>query len=133
MRARAALLACAIVAGSTTTYRSLARAAEENQGPTARTPTAAPPAPASPAPQADKPIVVWPTLTPAGDDVTGGAAHKPTPNEGAIYARAMELDTTLRDAVQDLGFALDVADPGPAKGHDRELEMVERAQRSATP
>jgi hypothetical protein len=74
---------------------------------------------------------VWPTLTPAGDDVGAAAVHKPGPGEGAIHARAMELDATLRDAVQDLGFTLDVADPGPAMGHARDLDMLERAQHSS--
>jgi len=78
----------------------------------------------------DASIVVWPTLTPAGDDVGGTAVHKPGPSEGAVYARALELDATLRDAVQDLGFTLDVADPGPAMGHARDLDMLERAQHS---
>ncbi len=80
---------------------------------------------------ADKPIVVWPTLTPAGDDVGGTAVHKPGPGEGSMYARALELDATLRDAVQDLGYALDVADAGPAMGHARDLDMLERAQHSS--
>ena len=73
------------------------------------------------------PIVVWPTLTPAGDDIAG-VLRRPAPEDGALYARAIELDTTLRDAVQDLGFQLDVADPGPAVGRARELDMLERAQ-----
>ncbi len=89
-----------------------------------------PPGPASDAAtsrprETDTPIVVWPTLTPAGDEAS---VHKPAPGDGAIYARATELDATLRDAVQDLGFALDVADAGPAAGHARDLDMLERAQ-----
>jgi hypothetical protein len=78
----------------------------------------------------DAAIVVWPTLTPAGDDVGGTAVHKPGPSEGSVHARALELDATLRDAVQDLGFTLDVADPGPAMGHARDLDLLERAQHS---
>ena len=80
---------------------------------------------------AEKPIVVWPTLTPAGDDVGATAIHKPAPTEGSVYARAQELDATLRDAVQDLGFTLDVADPGPSMGRARDLDMIERAKHSA--
>jgi hypothetical protein len=76
----------------------------------------------------EKTVVVWPTLTPAGDDVAATAVHKPGPGEGPIYARAMELDATLRDAVQDLGYTLDIADIGPTMGHARDLDMVERAQ-----
>jgi len=79
---------------------------------------------------AEKPIVVWPTLCPAGDDATGIALHKPLATEGPVFARAQELDATLRDAVQDLGFTLDVADPGPARGRARDLDMIERAARS---
>lgn len=106
-----------------------ARAAGENE----ETPAPAPAQPpVSPTPALDKPIVVWPTLTPAGDDVGGTAVHKPGPGEGSIYARAMELDATLRDAVQDLGYALDVADAGPAMGHARDIDMLDRAQHSST-
>lgn len=93
---------------------------------------APPPAPdATTAPAADdKLIVVWPTLTPAGDDSTQVPLHKPMPTEGALYARAQELDATLRDAVQDLGFTLDVADQGPSVGHARDLDLLERASHS---
>ena len=55
--------------------------------------------------------------------------HKPTASDGAIYERAAELDATIRDAVQDLGYSLDVADVGPASGRARDLYMIERAQR----
>src|SRR5262249_18717877 len=79
---------------------------------------------------ADRLVVVWPTLTPAGDDVGATAVHKPGPGEGAIFARATELDATLRDAVEDLGYTLEIADPGPVVGHARDLDMVERAQHS---
>ncbi len=143
MRARDVILACAIVTSTLGLRSSDARAADEEADSTT-TPAETPPAPASPttspapepssasaAPVADKPIVVWPTLTPAGDEVSGAPLHKPAPAEGTIHARAMELDATLRDAVQDLGYALDVADPGPAKGHARDLDMLDRAQRSS--
>src|SRR5690606_16614266 len=33
--------------------------------------------------------------------------------------------------VQDLGYTLDVADPGPAAGHARDIDMLERAQHSS--
>jgi hypothetical protein len=78
---------------------------------------------------AERPIVVWPTLTPGGDDPSAGGLRRPAPTEGATHLRAQELDATLRDAVQDLGFALDVVDPGPAAGHARDLDMIERARR----
>src|SRR5436305_1491981 len=106
---------------------AVAHAAEQDEVPAATTPAGANGATVS-VPVNDKAIVVWPTLTPAGDDVAGTAVHKPGPGEGAVYARAMELDATLRDAVEDLGYTLDVADPGPAMGHARDLDMVGRAQ-----
>jgi hypothetical protein len=78
-----------------------------------------------------KPIVVWPTLTPAGDDVAAATGlHRPAATEGTLYARTQELDATLRDAVQDLGFTLDIADAGPVVGHARDLDLVERATKS---
>jgi hypothetical protein len=78
-----------------------------------------------------KPIVVWPTLTPAGDDVAAATGmHRPAATEGTLYARTQELDATLRDAVQDLGFTLDIADAGPVIGHARDLDLVERATKS---
>jgi hypothetical protein len=83
------------------------------------------------APEADKAIVVWPTLTPAGDDSGQAALHKPALTEGTVHARAQELDATLRDAVQDLGFTLDVADQGPTMGRARDLDLVERAGHSS--
>lgn len=125
MRARAARIAWALITAAAFAA-SPALATEQNED---LPPAAAAPAPL--APVADKPIVVWPTLTPAGDDVGGAAVHKPAPSEGSVYARAMELDATLRDAVQDLGYTLDVADPGPASGHTRDIDMLERAQHSS--
>ncbi len=71
------------------------------------------------------PIVVWPTVTPAGDEASPTPLHRP--KEPQLAARAQELDATIRDAVQDLGFVLDVADAGPAAGHMRDLDILERA------
>src|SRR5687767_13719017 len=107
---------------------TLAHATEEGQPKETPPP---PPPPVTGGVAADKPIVVWPTLTPAGDDVGATAVHKPAPTEGPVYSRAQELDATLRDAVQDLGYTLDVADPGPTMGHARDLDLVERAKHSA--
>jgi len=73
------------------------------------------------------PVVVWPTMTPAGDAPSTTALHRPLPSEKPLYERAQELDATLRDAVQDLGFTLFVADPGPAQGHTRDEDLIERA------
>ena len=78
------------------------------------------------------PVVIWPTLTPAGDAPGPVALHKPLPGaDKEAFARAMELDATLRDAVQDLGFDLYVADSGPAQGHTRDQDLVDRAAGSA--
>jgi hypothetical protein len=78
---------------------------------------------------ADKaPVVVWPTLTPAGDAPSTTPLHKPLAADKALFERAQELDATLRDAVQDLGFTLDVSDPGPAPGHTRDEDLLQRAQ-----
>jgi len=77
------------------------------------------------------PIVVWPTLTPAGDEAGPLPVRKPTSAEPGLFARAQELDATLRDAVEDLGFVLDVVDPGPSPGHMRDEDIVARAARDA--
>jgi len=74
------------------------------------------------------PIVVWPTLTPAGDDASPVPLHRPTLEGHTLTARAQELDATLRDAAADLGFTLDVADPGPDAGHARDEDLLARAK-----
>jgi hypothetical protein len=79
------------------------------------------------------PVVIWPTLTPAGDSPSAGPLHKPQPgSDHDGFNRAQELDATLRDAVQDLGFDLYVADAGPAPGHTRDQDLVDRAAGSAS-
>jgi hypothetical protein len=90
-----------------------------------------PPPPPPPSSAAKLPVVIWPTLAPAGDAPAASALHRPTPTEKALYERAQELDATLRDAVQDLGFTLYVADPGPAQGHTRDQDLIERAAGAA--
>jgi len=132
MRARRTLIACAIAASTVALSTSQARAepASQDEAPTTPAPPPPPVVGTQPPSPTDKPIVVWPTLTPAGDEVGATSVHKPGPTEGSIYSRAMELDATLRDAVQDLGYTLDVGDPGPAMGHARDLDMLERAQHS---
>jgi hypothetical protein len=78
------------------------------------------------------PVVIWPTLTPAGDSPSTAPMHRPQATiERDAFARAQELDATLRDAVQDLGFDLYVADAGPEMGHTRDQDLVDRAARSA--
>jgi hypothetical protein len=65
-------------------------------------------------------------------DVTAAALHRPQlGSDRDVYEHAQELDATLRDAVQDLGFSLYVSDPGPAPGHARDEDMLERASRAA--
>jgi hypothetical protein len=80
---------------------------------------------------AKPPVVVWPTLTPAGDAPDALPMHRPLATEKGLYERAQELDATLRDSVQDLGFTLYVADPGPATGHTRDEDLMARAATAA--
>jgi len=90
-----------------------------------------PPALESPeSPATARSIVLWPTLTPAGDSAGQVLVRKPSASDGLIAARAEELDATLRDAAQDFGFVLNVSDPGPAKGRTRDSDILERAARS---
>jgi hypothetical protein len=82
--------------------------------------------------EAKGPVVIWATLTPAGDAPNAQALHKPQPTaDRDVFEHALELDATLRDAVQDLGFTVYVADAGPAPGHTRDEDLVERAAGSA--
>jgi hypothetical protein len=75
--------------------------------------------------------VIWPTLTPAGDSPEGVALHRPASvAEKKLADAAQELDATLRDGAEDLGFTLFVADAGPAAGHMRDADLIERASRS---
>jgi hypothetical protein len=74
--------------------------------------------------------VVWPTMTPAGDDAAGAALHRPGALDPQLAARAQELDATLRDAAADLGLTLDVADPGPGPGLTRDADMIARAEKT---
>ncbi len=90
-------------------------------------PVVPPPPPAATAP--GDPVVVWPTLTPGGDDASKIPLHRPLQSE-TTFAHAQELDATLRDAVQDLGYVLDVADPGPLPSHLRDLDLLDRAAHS---
>ncbi len=71
-------------------------------------------------------MVIWPTVTPLGDATASVPAHRPEPTQHGLFARAQELDATLRDAASDLGFTLDVADDTPPNA--RELDLLERAQ-----
>jgi hypothetical protein len=76
-------------------------------------------------------VVIWPTLTPAGDAPSTTPLRRPVPTEKELFERAQELDATLRDAVQDLGFTLFVADAGPTPGHSRDEDLLARAGHAA--
>ena len=130
MRCRSRVIA-AIAAIALATPRNAAASEPEPALPTSD-PTIAPvAAPRTAEKSEDKSIVVWPTLTPAGDDAGQIPLHKPAPVEGTVAARAQELDATLRDAVQDLGFTLDIADQGPTIARTRDLDLIERAGKSS--
>lgn len=129
MRARTSLVAFALVAAGLLASAPDASAKDEPRTEADATPP--PPPSSSTAQVAAKPVVVWPTLTPAGDDTGTVSLHKPALSEGRVHARAQELDATLRDAVQDLGFTLDLADEGPSSGKTRDLDLLERAAHSS--
>ncbi|MEO8875769.1 MAG: hypothetical protein ABI461_09300 [Polyangiaceae bacterium] len=74
----------------------------------------------------ESPVVIWPALTPVGDQGAVAAVHRPLQTE-AVFDRAQELDATLRDGAQDLGYALRVSDAGPAAGHMRDQDLIDRA------
>jgi hypothetical protein len=76
------------------------------------------------------PVVVWPTLTPAGDGPSSVTLHKPQPADKDVYELAQQLDVTLRDAVQDLGFTLSLGDTEPTPESPRDENLLERAARS---
>jgi len=78
-------------------------------------------------PPASGSVVMWSTVTPAGDQPGSAPLHKPTDGETGVYARAQELDATLRDAAQDLGYTLHVTDTGPVGGKMRDSDMIDRA------
>src|SRR5262245_53009606 len=103
------VLACLIAWACVLAWAGVARAAEETA-----------------------PIVIWPTVTPAGDDASPIPLHKPKDSEQDLGLRAQVLDVTLHDAVEDLGYSLDVADPGPTPGHLRDEDLIERAARSGS-
>lgn len=77
------------------------------------------------------PVVIWPTMTPAGDHAAPMPIHRPLPTEAA-FDRAQELDATLKDGAEDLGFTLHVSDAGPAPGHLRDQDMIDRAAQGDT-
>lgn len=86
-------------------------------------PTPTPKAPVAAVREGLTRIVVLPTVT-VGPD---GAARAPTPAEGRLFEKAQELDATLRDGVQDLGFTMGVGDSDEGPPKVSELEILERA------
>src|ERR1700684_3163045 len=70
----------------------------------------------------DMPVVIWPTMTPAGDQAAPAIVHRPAQTE-AVFDRAQELDATLKDGAQDLGYSLRVSDAGPQPGHVRDQDL----------
>jgi hypothetical protein len=72
------------------------------------------------------PVVLLRTLTPAGDGT--GPLHIPTSSEPAVEERALELDATLRDGVQDLGMRLPLGEAQTAQAA-RDVDLLERAQK----
>jgi len=74
-----------------------------------------------------EPVLLLPTLTPGGDDAAGKAVHAPNPEDGEVRARADELDATLREAVEDSGFALAIPDADELARGVRDGALVARA------
>lgn len=84
----------------------------------------APPAP--PAADTKEAIEIWPTLTPAGD-APGPATHRPVDADGALMLRAQELDATLRDAAQDLGFEIPLGQATTVPTATRDTDILQRS------
>lgn len=82
-------------------------------------------APQEKAPEVSLPLaIVGPVLTPVG-----GTEKEPVKKIGPndpLAARAREIEAALKEALQDLGLALDVAAQLPGDGI-RELDLVQRA------
>ncbi len=72
-------------------------------------------------------VLLLPTLTPAGDEVGGKPLHAPTLADGEVRARADELDATLREAIEDSGFALAIPDADELARGLRDRSLLERA------
>lgn len=77
-------------------------------------------------------VVLWPTLTPAGDGATSTVPHVATSAEPEVRALSQELDATLRDAAGDLGLALALGGEAPPSGPLRDAELLSRAERASS-
>lgn len=73
--------------------------------------------------------ILLPSLVVAKDGTARGSVRRPTPLDGPIAARAQELDSVLTDALQELGFTLDLSDrTGGLPLVPSETELLLRAQ-----
>jgi hypothetical protein len=78
----------------------------------------------------DDHVVVWPTFTPAGDGPSRMQPRRPSESDGALFVRAQELEATLRDAAQDLGFQVDIPEGEPEGDRVRDLDILARSRKS---
>lgn len=74
---------------------------------------------------AEPPVLLLPTLTPAGD-AAGAAPHKPAESDTTVSLRAQDLDATLRDGAQDLGLTVPLGEVSVPAGL-RDADLVARA------
>lgn len=73
-------------------------------------------------------VVLLPTLTPAGDAPSPKPLRRPDVADSPVAERAREVDLELREAVQDLGLTLDLADVSfGALASPRDTDLLERA------
>lgn len=89
----------------------------------------APPADAGAAEaQAAAPVVLLPTVTPAGDGLVPRPLRRPGPADAPLADRAQELDQILGEGVQDFGLTLDLSDrTGGMPAAPRDADLVARA------
>ncbi len=117
----AALAALGVALGAP----SSARAGEELAAPAPTAAAGATEPTKDPAPEVTLPLaIIGPVLTPVG-----GNEKEPIKKVGPadlLAARAREVESALKEALQDLGLALDVAAQLPGDGI-RELDLVQRA------
>jgi hypothetical protein len=117
-----------VALGGATLAPSLVRAGEPTAAPassaTAERPSGAGAQPDKATEEALPLAIIGPVLTPVG-----GTEKEPVKKVGPndpLAARAREVESALKEALQDLGLALDVAAQLPGDGI-RELDLVQRA------
>ncbi len=82
-------------------------------------------------PSGPAPALLWPTLTPAGDEPAGEPLRIPTEKDGPLAERARDLDALLVDTAQDLGLTVDLGRrPYDKPRATRDLDLVEEAMQS---